>query len=103
MGAAKSGLMDVIWAEATERDIDDIFAHYSEIDHSLPMRLISEIEASVQPLTDFPLLGPAIGYNGLRKWRAGKTPFVLFYDVTPQAIIIQHVRNVASDWRAIFG
>lgn len=70
---------------------------YDRLDPALASDMIERVEAALLPLLEFLFLGVMSG-SGARKWRAPKTPFLLFYDVTDDEIEIVTVRHVRSNW-----
>lgn len=72
--------------------------YYDQFDAALADDVLDRIEAAPAPLLDFPMLG-SVSTGGARKWRAPKTPFLLFYDVTPDTIEIVAVSHIRSGWR----
>lgn len=89
----------LIWSHAARRDLYRIAAEYGAIDPDLPFTLLGRIEEAPLVLLEYPRLGSPTHRPGVRKWRARKTPFLLFYAVSRSGVEIRHVRHAASDWR----
>ena len=86
----------LLWSRRARGELFEIADHYSQFDPLLAVDMLERIEAGPQPLLDFPFLG-ALTTGGSGKWRARKTPYILFYDVSDAAIEVAAVRHVRTD------
>lgn len=86
------------WGYQASLDLEDVADYYAGIDPGLPDEMITRIELAALPLLDYPAMGSQTGRSGLRKWRAGRTPFLLLYVVRGDLIFIARVVHTASEW-----
>ena len=89
------------WSDQASRDLEDVADFFADIDPALPNVMIGRIAAAAEPLLHNPRLGPLASGNGLRKWRAPKTSFLLLYIARGDAIIVVRVVHAAADWQSI--
>jgi toxin ParE1/3/4 len=91
------------WTRDAQRDFGKIDDHYANLapDFALKIGLIAI--KSARRLAEFPAIGaPVAGFIGVRKWRVGKSDFLLFYRILPDRIQILRVRHMAEDWKSEF-
>jgi toxin ParE1/3/4 len=89
------------WSERASLDIEDVADFYSDMDPALPDIMIRRISEAALPLLENPRLGPTAGENGLRKWNARRTSFLLLYVVRGDIIYIVRVVHAMSDWQSL--
>lgn len=61
------------------------------------MTLLDRVEQAPLLLLENPNLGSPFGAHGLRKWPVRRTPFMLIYRATADAIQIRRVVDPRSD------
>lgn len=88
------------WSDQASFDLEDVADFYRDFDPNLPDVMIGRVTDAVRPLLDNPRLGPVVGEEGLRKWAARRTPFLLLYVVRGDAIHIVRVVHAMSDWKS---
>ena len=92
--------MRIEWGERAEAELEELADYYGQFDPLLPDELIERAYQATFSLQTHPRLGTAVGRKGLLKWPIRKTPFLLFYVVETDRIIVIHVRHSASDWQS---
>lgn len=71
--------MPVTWSRQAQSDFTAIYKRALEDDASYALNLVESLDAALTRLANFPRLGTPVGSHGHRKWRLGKTPFLLIY------------------------
>lgn len=89
----------VIWSVRARRDLIELNAWYGQISPDLPLTFTLRIEATVEALIDFPMIGPNVPDSRTRKWRAKRTPYVILYRPTKDGVRIVALRHERSDWK----
>jgi toxin ParE1/3/4 len=86
------------FAEQARRDLRDIESYWKE-----RADLVEAFYAAVRDATHFLMETPAAGApvdpTGLRKWRVGRTPFLLLYRATQSELRIFRVVHRSQNWR----
>ena len=75
------------YAAAAIDEIDEALAYYQAIDQDWSLRLVRELEDSLQMMLRFPLGWHPLG-GGLRQRRVKSFPFVIVYQPKDDAIVI---------------
>jgi plasmid stabilization system protein ParE len=88
----------VEWSARALRDVGSIEDFWMERDP----QLISDLATATGEALDFLLTTPGAGtpfeQSGLRKWKIGRTPFLLFYRFDRHRLRITRVRHEREDW-----
>lgn len=87
------------WSPAAERDLFDIADRYGAIAPDLAITVLDRVKTAPLSLLDYPAIGSPTRWPGIRKWHANRTPFLLFYAVEEEAVVIRRVVDAASDWQ----
>jgi len=86
-----------VWAAAAQADLHALTEHYRRIDVELSDRMRRRIERTPALLTRFPKMGTPLGSWGIRKLRVQQTPFVLYYQLEPNRVVVLRVIHAARD------
>ena len=89
--------MKIVWAERARHDLHELNDFYLAIDADLADRMIGRVEREPDRLLDFPGIGSQTQIAGWRKWRVRDTPYLLFYRVERDRVIIARVLHAARD------
>lgn len=89
----------VVVADEAERDLDAAEAYWLKRDPALYRSLTVALEEAVAFLRQTPGAGSPTG-NQRRKWRIGRTPYLLLYDVNDDALRLLRIRHQSENWRA---
>jgi plasmid stabilization system protein ParE len=79
------------------RELQDIFAY---IDHHSPLgarNVRSRVHAVLELIAPHPHSGPRIGKRGFRRIAAFPYPYLIFYRVAADEVVILGVRHAARD------
>lgn len=87
----------LIWSRASQRDLQDIQAFWRRRDPSLIVQLFVETQRATEFLLETQGAGAPAGTD-LRKWRIGRTPYLLFYRVDDLALRIVRVFHERQNW-----
>lgn len=90
--------MLVTWSRRAQTDFTAIYHRALDEDARYALNLVESLDAALIRLTDFPRLGTPIGSQGHRKWRLGKTPFLIIYAAENRATHILRVYHERQDW-----
>ena len=90
------------WSPEARSDMSGIDAYYRQLNPDFSRRVLAEAVAAGRTLLRHPHAGPVIDISGLRKWRAARTPYILFYRATETELRILRVIHAAQDWQKEF-
>lgn len=87
--------MKVRFSSDALADLDQIFSYIAADNVTAAAAVVERVAQSVGRLADFPDLGHPADYPGMRVLPLGRYPYLIFYEVTAEAIVIHHVRHGA--------
>jgi len=85
--------MILVLAPRAGRDLRAIAAH---INHNNPLAaqaIIASIVASIEILSEQPLLGRKVNAQGVRRILVPRTPYIAYYRIAGEEVMILHVRD----------
>jgi toxin ParE1/3/4 len=86
--------MRVLYTETALHELEEIFSYIAEHNPSAAAAVVSRIERIVSWISDFPQMGFVIE-QGVRVMPIGRYPFLIFYAVETDTVIIRNVRHAA--------
>lgn len=92
-------MIAVKWSFRAQRDLAGIDDYYHPLDPDHAARAGNMAIAAARFLTHHPEAVEAIPETGLRKWRVGRTPYILLYRVQGQTLRIVRLVHAARDWQ----
>ena len=90
--------MRVRYTETALVEVNDIFTYISERNEAAAKRVVARVEQTIQNLDDFPQIAQQADEPGVRRMPIGRYPFIVFYTVEGDEIVILHVRHGARRW-----
>jgi toxin ParE1/3/4 len=92
--------MKIRYAETALVEINEIFAYLFERNEAAARRVVARVERAVQNLGDFPEIAQQSDEPGVRRMPVGRYPFIIFYSIEDDEVVILHVRHGArkSPW-----
>ncbi|MBS9478628.1 type II toxin-antitoxin system RelE/ParE family toxin [Ancylobacter sp. VKM B-3255] len=78
-------------------DIRELAAYIAAHSPQSARRVSQRLRALIEHLPDQPFLGPQTEHPAIRRLTAWPYPYVIFYEVTPDAVIIHAVRHARRD------
>lgn len=88
------------WTSVALVDLTFVIDYFDDKAPEYAERLGDRAVESGRFLADHPFAGAPIAGSECRKWRIGKSPFLLIYKVLPDSIQILRLRHDRSDWQA---
>lgn len=76
-------------------EIDDIFAYLSVRNEQAAKSVVARVDQTIARLADFPFMAQLSDVVDARRIPVGRYPFVIFYTVSSNEIVILHVRHGA--------
>ena len=76
-------------------DLRSIAAYVREHNPGSAKRVRSHIRRTIDQLADFPHLGTPTARIAIRRLVISRYPYVVFYQVTDNNVIIHHIRHMA--------
>jgi toxin ParE1/3/4 len=73
--------------------------YWSRRDPHLYVALVQALEETLAFLITSPNVGSATDVPGVRKWRIGRTPFLLFYRHESATLTVARIRHERENWR----
>ncbi len=87
--------MNVIYAPRALRDLQGIDACLSERNAAGAVNVLSAIKSSIDTLSFFPQIGRHVDDAGHRRVPVLRYPYVIFYRVTKDDLVILHIRHTS--------
>lgn len=87
--------MIAVYAPRALRDLEAIAEYLKERSPSGRANVMAAIKASVDALIAFPEMSPAIDSAGHRRLPVLRFPYVIFYRIAAEEIIILHIRHTS--------
>ncbi|MBA2918162.1 hypothetical protein GON01_04155 [Sphingomonas sp. MAH-20] len=84
---------------AALRDLEAIERYWVPRDPDLYRDLTRALENTFEFLLDRPSAGSIVEKSSVRKWRIGRTPFLLFYRTKPDLLFVTRIRHQHQNWR----
>ncbi len=85
--------MKVRYTETALRELDEIFTYIFEHDRSAATGVIERVERLTALLVEFPFVGHETDEIGVRVVPLVRYPFLIFYTVNTDEVVILHVRH----------
>ena len=79
-------------------EIEEIFAYIAEHDRSAAQRIVARVEQTVSISSDFPDVAQMTDELAVRRMPVGRYPFLIFYTIENDEVVILHVRHTARQW-----
>ncbi|MEX1083940.1 MAG: type II toxin-antitoxin system RelE/ParE family toxin [Xanthobacteraceae bacterium] len=89
--------MKVRYTDTATDEIEEIFAYIAQHDRSAALRVVARVGQTVSLLADFPDIAQMTDEPGVRRMPVGRYPFLIFYTVEGNEIVILHVRHSARE------
>ncbi len=90
--------MAVTWSRQAQSDFTAIYNRALEEDARYALNLVESLDAALTRLVEFPRMGTPVGSHDHRKWRLGKTPFLIIYAAEDRDLHILRVYHERQDW-----
>ena len=87
---------ELVWTQAAEGDLQEIFAQLEEVQEESGRRFLSLIDAALELLRQFPEMAPAFD-PPLRRLVLNAGRHGVFYAVEPRGIILHAVADLRRD------
>ena len=87
--------MKVRYTETALVEIDEIFAYIAERNRNAATAVADRIKRTITNFAEFPLMAQAADEPGARMMPVGRYPFLVFYTVNNDELVILHVRHGA--------
>ena len=81
------------------RELQSIEEYWLSRGPSLYEELTAALNEALLFLTETPYAGSPIERSTARKWRIGRTPFLLFYRVHSNILFVARIRHERESWR----
>jgi plasmid stabilization system protein ParE len=90
--------MKVRFTDTALSELEDIFGFLSERNPSAATAVARRVKDIAALLADFPLSGREVDESGVRIASMVRYPFLVFYTVTTDEVVILNVRHAARQW-----
>jgi len=87
--------MKVRYTETALREVDEIFAYIADYNLVAAAAVVERVDELVEQLSEFPYLAQETDIAGVRKFPLGRFPYVVYYTVQQDEVIILHIRHGA--------
>jgi toxin ParE1/3/4 len=88
-------MMRVRYTETALVELDQIFSYIADHSRSAAVNVRERIERTVEILGEIPELAQAADEPGVRRMPVTAYPFVIFYAVEADEVVVLHVRHAA--------
>ncbi|HET8613545.1 MAG TPA: type II toxin-antitoxin system RelE/ParE family toxin [Sphingomonas sp.] len=89
----------LLWTAPAEADLASIDDYWWPRDRDVADRLIERIRTAAERLRSIPEGGAPLDQGRTRKWRAGRTPYVLIYRLRGATVEILRIHHDRQNWR----
>lgn len=90
--------MRVTGSLRAQDDFNIIYRQALDDDARYALNLVSVLEKAIARLPELPQIGAPVGSADHRKWRLGRTPFLIIYRAGDQGLHILRVLHERQDW-----
>lgn len=90
--------MEIRWASRAQIDYRQIHRRALDEDARYALNLVAALDSAMRRLLEFPQMGTPVVAKGQRKWRLGKTPYILIYQADAHHLNILRVYHERQDW-----
>jgi addiction module RelE/StbE family toxin len=87
--------MKVRYTDTALRELDEIFAYIAKNNRSAATSVVGRVESLIAQVTEFPLMAQETDVPGVRKFPLGRFPYVIYYTVEGDEVVVLHVRHGA--------
>jgi addiction module RelE/StbE family toxin len=87
--------MNVVFAPRALRDLTNIDTYLTEQSPAGALRVLTGIKSSIAALEAFPEIGRAVDDEGHRRLPVFNFPYVIFYRLAGDDVIILHIRHTS--------
>jgi toxin ParE1/3/4 len=87
--------MKIRYAETALAEVEQIFSYIAEHNRSAAIDLRDRIERTVGALAEIPEMAQATDDPGVRRMPVTSYPYVVFYTVEANELVVLHVRHGA--------
>jgi len=87
--------MRVRYTETALLEVDDIFAYIANHSVAAAAAVVERFDELVGQLSEFPYMAQETDIAGVRKFPLGRFPYVVYYTVEQDEVVILHIRNGA--------
>lgn len=91
------------WTSPAADELETAQSYYHDVNSRAARILAQRIIDAARQLREHPQIGRPGLMDGTREWVVTRTPYVLVYRQTVEAIEILHVWNTAQDWTRATG
>ena len=78
----------IVVRQSALADLESLASYFDAIDPDITVRIVADIERSVERLKDFPSIGGAIPHTDLRRIISRRYRFTISYFVAPERVEI---------------
>jgi addiction module RelE/StbE family toxin len=87
--------MNVGYAPRALRDLEGIAAYLGERSPSGAKKVLAAIKSAVDIVSSFPEIAPVLDDAGHRRLVIQRYPYVIFYRITFEELLILHIRHTS--------
>jgi len=90
--------MKTRYTETALIEVNEIFAYIAQRNPAAAARVVARIERTIRNIGDFPEIAQEADEPEVRRIPAGRYPFIIFYTIEADEVVILHVRHGARRW-----
>ncbi|MFN3350592.1 type II toxin-antitoxin system RelE/ParE family toxin [Pseudorhodoplanes sp.] len=90
--------MKVRYTETAAGELEDILRYLSERNPRAATAVARRVKDVASLLAEYPLSGREVDESGVRMASLVRYPFLVFYTVTADEVVILNVRHAARQW-----
>jgi toxin ParE1/3/4 len=87
--------MRVRLTKAALADLEEIYSYIARDNPVAAAAVLGRVEQLMARLADFPAIGHPSERSGFRVLPLVRYPYLIFYEVTGESVVIHHVRHAA--------
>ncbi len=91
--------MKIRLSAKAEEDLRSIERYWIDYDPVLYQTMLVDLRSALLFLCQSPGAGSPTAKSSIRKWRVGRTPYLVFYRAHAKILFVQRIRHERENWR----
>jgi toxin ParE1/3/4 len=87
--------MNIRYTQTALREVDEILFYIAERNRAAAVAVKARVDQTVAALADFPEMAQSTDEPGVRKMPIGRYPYLIYYAIEEDEVVILHVRHGA--------
>lgn len=89
----------LVWARRARSDLESIERYWLDERPDYVAKVMAATRHAIALLLETPGAGSPVGSPDLRRWRLGKTPYLMLYRVSRTELRVLRIHHERQNWR----